>query len=172
MAKKGDKLTIKQRRFIEDYVKTGSAVVAVKNNYNIGNPKSAETMGYEILRQPAVKKRLDELFPDDFVYEKHHQLMSNKQVAYFVFPKSMSDEEITAHVDSVGIKVIVIRESDKGKLAFYATLDTNAVKSGLDMLYKIKGTYAPEKKELSGKVEMIATEKVKELGDKLRKLQK
>ena len=34
-------------------------------------------------------------------------------------------------------------------------LDTNAVKGGLDMAYKLKGSYAPEKKELSGKIETV-----------------
>lgn len=57
----------------------------------------------------------------------------------------MEDEEIKDHVTAAGLTVITIRSSEKGKLAFYSIPDVQAKKAALDMAYKLKGSYAPEK---------------------------
>lgn len=41
----------------------------------------------------------------------------------------------------------------------------------LDMAYKLKGSYAPEKKEISGQMEMIASDELIALADKLDELE-
>ncbi len=82
---------------------------------------------------------------DTFLAKKHKDLLNHKQLDYFVFPKKMEDEEIEEHLNSFKIEVVAIRWSDKGKMAFYQSADPNAIKAGLDMAYKLKGKYAPEK---------------------------
>jgi hypothetical protein len=90
------------------------------------------------------KQVLEKYFPDDILAEKHTELLEQKKIEYFVFPKSMDDEEIKEHVLSAGLTVIVIRETDKGKMAFYSIADAQAKSKALEMAYKIKGKYSDE----------------------------
>ena len=53
----------------------------------------------------------------------------------------MDDEEIKDHVEAAGLQLIVIRFSDKGKLAFYSLDDAQAISKALDMGYKLKNKY-------------------------------
>lgn len=92
----------------------------------------------------AWRMMLDSIMPDEFVLEQHKKLFEQKQINYFVFPKSMEDKEIIEHVEASGLKVVNVRMSDKGKMAFYSIPDANAIKSALDMVHKLKGRYSQE----------------------------
>lgn len=145
--KKLPKLTKKQRGFVKDYVATGNGEKAALNNYQIesSNPGNvARSIASENLTKPNIIEAIQKLLPDDFLAEKHRELFDQKRVDYFVFPKSMEDEEIVEHVASVGIKVITVRISDKGKMAFYSITDAQAVKGALEMGYKIKGAFTEQ----------------------------
>lgn len=84
---------------------------------------------------------LEDALPDDLLSSHHKELLEQRRIEYFVFPKKMEDEEIKAHVLAAGLKVIVIRESDKGKLAFYSISDPQARSKALEMAYKLKGKF-------------------------------
>jgi len=138
-------LTKKQKGFVKDYIKTGNGTDSVKKNYDVASDQTARAMAYENLTKPHIVKSIQDSLPDDLLAEHHNKLFKQVQTSYFTFPKSMSDEEIIEHVNANGIDVITVRESDKGKLAFYTIPDANAIKNGLDMAYKLKGSYAAEK---------------------------
>lgn len=138
-------LTPKQQGFVNDIVAGETGVQAALNNFDVTSYNSAGNIAHEYLKKPEIKEAINTALSDEFLEQKHNELFDQKQVAYFSFAKSMSDEEIIAHVASVGITVITVRESDKGKLAFYAIKDAQAVKAALDMAYKLKGKYAAEK---------------------------
>lgn len=143
---KGKKLSPKREGFIRDYLATGNASEAARRNYDIKNPSGIGKLTKEILEDPKVISKIQELLGDDDLADKHKQLLSQKRVDYFVFPKNMSDEEITAHVvEGTGLKVINIRNTQNGKMVFYATDDATTQSKALEMAYKIKGTFAPEK---------------------------
>lgn len=115
-------------------------------------------------------KKLGDYFDDEFLQEQHKKLFVQKRVDYFVFPKKMSDEEIVEHVAASGITVITVRESDRGKMAFYSLPDAIAIKGGLEMAHKIKGSYAAEKTEV--KVETKVDENILELATQAAELLK
>ena len=142
-----DKLTKQDAKFIEEVVRTGNQTSAARKAYGIENANVAGVKANRALRnvkiQDAIQKLSDSI-PNDLIIQKHIELFDQRKVEYFVFPKSMSDEEIIEHVNASGIEVITVRESDKGKMAFYSIPDTNAIKSGLDMAYKLKGEYATD----------------------------
>jgi len=138
-------LTRKQKGFVKDYIKTGNGTDSVKKNYDVASDQTARAMAYENLTKPHIVKSIQDSLPDDLLAEHHNKLFKQVQTSYFAFPKSMSDKEIIEHVNANGIDVITVRESDKGKLAFYTIPDANAIKNGLDMAYKLKGSYAAEK---------------------------
>lgn len=106
-------------------------------------PSTSKTTG-KLTRTKGWQELLDKNLSDRRLVEAHSELLDARQPAYFTFSKQLSDEEITEHVEAAGFRVIVIRDSDKGKLAFYSTIDTNARKSALDMAYKLKNKMPKE----------------------------
>ena len=74
----------------------------------------------EIKKKKTWQQLMEIYLPDDLLAEKHYQLLHAKELDYFVFPKSMKDEEIEERMAEAGTKLIVVRNSDKGKMAFYA----------------------------------------------------
>lgn len=87
---------------------------------------------------------MEQELPDSLLTAKHKELLESKQVAKFTFPTRMKNEEIESIVNEAGFKVIVIRPSPIGKMAFYSTANVNGVRFGLDMAFKLKNKYAPE----------------------------
>ena len=151
-----EELTKQEQDFVKEVAITGNATQAVKKVYkkNIKTDGSARTKGSELLTKPniiqavaEVKKTIAEQLPDELLVKKHLSLLEQKQLAYFVFRRSITDEEIEGHMQANGLDLIVIRETDKGKMAFYSIPDANAIKAGLDMSYKLKGSYEEDKQK-------------------------
>lgn len=111
-----NKLTKKQKGFVKDYVKTDNATEAIVNNYDVKDRIVAKSMGSENLAKPYIKKAIAERLPDDLLEEKHLALLNKTDKKY--------NEE----------GVITSEE-----------IDVTAVSKGLDMAYKVKGSYAPDK---------------------------
>lgn len=103
----------------------------------------------KVTKTEGFQKLLNKYLPESKLLDHHDKLLNQKQLNYFSFSKDMPDEEIIAHLNSNGIDVVNIRYTDKGKLAFYSIDDANAKKSALDMAYKLKGSYAAEKHEIT-----------------------
>lgn len=150
------------KKIILSTVKQKRAVKLTLENFGLQHPKTQSQILIEagfspltathapqtIIQSAGYKSEMERHLSDDLLTRKHLKLLEQKQLNYFTFSKDMEDEEIRAHVEANGVQVIVIRPSDKGKLAFYSIDDAAAIKSGLDMAYKIKGTYAPEKQAI------------------------
>lgn len=161
------KLTKKQKGFVKDYVETGNGTQAALKNYDTEDENTAAAIASENLTKPKIEQAVTEALSDTLLNDSHVKLFKQKQLAYFTFPKNMEDEEIKNHVEANGLQLIVIRPSDKGKLAFYSIDDAQAISKALDMGYKIKGKYAPEEKSVTVKVEKLgeiqeATKKILE----------
>lgn len=60
---KGDKPTLKQRRFVEKYLETGNATEAANQVYNT-NRKVAQRIGTENLSKPVIQKLIQSYAPD------------------------------------------------------------------------------------------------------------
>jgi hypothetical protein len=139
-------LSKRQKAFVKEYAKTGNATQAIIDaDYDVKDRNVARAMGTENLAKPAIKQSLAEAIPNELLTEKHIGLFHQKQLAYFVFPKNMEDYEIKSHVISAGLELIVIRLSDKGKLAFYSIDDPQAIAKAIAMGYDLKGANAPTK---------------------------
>lgn len=105
--KKPRKLSLKQKKFIAEYVKTGNGTQSIKKVYNVKNDLTARVMASENLTKPNVAIAIAEALPDELLRERHLELLNKRDI--------MGDVEVIA------------------------------VSKGLDMAYKIKGAYAPEK---------------------------
>lgn len=147
--------TIKQKKAIKIMGENGGVVSAamIAAGYSPATAKNPEK-----LTKSQGFKTLGAEIPNSLVIKKHFDLLQQKQLSYFVFNKDMPDEEIKDHLLANGLEVISIRPSDKGKMAFYSLNDATAIAKGLDMAYKLKGSYAPEKHDLKGVVGDISGE--------------
>lgn len=135
--------TIKQKRAIANVVGNGGNVTQamIEAGYSIETAHTPQ----KLTESRAWKDIMEEQLPDDLLAREHKELLSQKRIDYFMFSNSMDDEEIIEHVKAAGVDVITVRKTEKGKMAFYSIPDAQAIKGGLDMAYKLKGSYAAEK---------------------------
>jgi len=119
------RLSKKQKGFVKDYIKTGVGVEAALKNYDTKDYNTANVIAVENLQKPTIIKSIAEALPDDLLAERHLELLNKRE------------KSIVSHKNKDGDDVFEILDQP----------DTNAVKAGLDMAYKIKSIYAPEKSQ-------------------------
>lgn len=95
---------------------------------------------------------------------KHKQLLETVKVEHMVFPRAMTDAEITEVIESVpGCKVKKIKHGDQQNHAYFWIPDGGLQLAALDKLYKVTGDYAPEKIETNDARIDEALDQLKEL---------
>ena len=123
-----DKLTKQDKKFVEVIAETGNQTLAAKKAYGYKDDNVAGVMANKRLRKVKIKnaiKSIAEQIPDSLLIEKHKALLNKEEV---ITKNNMTTGEID---------VIPTGE-----------IDAQAVAKGLDMAYKIKGTYANVKVDL------------------------
>lgn len=118
----GTKLTRKEKGFVKDIVNGEPGVKAILNNYDVKNYNTAGVMAHESLKKPKIQKAIADMLPDDLLREKHLALLNKEEVI-------TKNNVTTGEIDVVPT----------------GQIDVQAVSKGLDMAYKLKGAYAPEK---------------------------
>lgn len=110
-------------------------------------------------------RELMEIFiPDSKIYRIHGELMGSAEIQHYVFPKligtkgkgartkvkQIDNKEIKTIVESVpGCRLIYVKRDDYiGAVAFFQAPDNKSRREAVDMAYKLKGNYAPEKIQL------------------------
>lgn len=138
-----DKLTRKQKKFVKGYVETGNGTQTALEVYDTDDYSTAGNIASENLNKPKIQKAIEDALPDDLLNKVHLEgLFATKTV----FKNNNETKQIEA----------VSEEADFISRAKY-----------LDMAYKRRGLYAPEK---SVSVNVNVTEpapKVKSLAKKL-----
>jgi len=134
------KLTKKERGFVKDYIKTENGTQSALKNYDTDKPRVAANIASENLAKPHIIKAIAayaDRIPDDLLERVHIEgLNASKEVRN-------EDGEI------------VMEQPDYAVRHKY-----------LDSGYKLKGSYAPEKR-VNVNVEVEANPLIKELADKL-----
>lgn len=168
MNKMAQKLTKKQKIFVKTFLETGVGAVAVKEAYDIKptDNQLAAVIASENLRKPNIIEAIRKGQKDIQIEEAFDKLINLKRLDYFVFPKSMSDEEITAHVQAQGITVLNVRPTEKGKMAFFAIPDARALGKALDIWKDVSGASAPTK-HIKVNVKAEPSQRIKDLANKL-----
>lgn len=144
------KLTQKQLKFVKTYLENGfngtqAALVAYDTNY-----ATARVIACENLTKPNIvevieeqKKSLDDYFPDDYLAKIHREGLHATRTIF-------KNNNATKKVEAVG------EEPDYAVIHKY-----------LDSAYKLKGSYAPEKKQNLNVNVDIPSDRVKSLAKKL-----
>lgn len=120
-----DELTKKQKGFVKDYLETGNGTQSALRNYNTKDENTANQIAIENLRKPTIQnaiKSIADSIPEELIIEKHLALLNKEEV---VTKNNMT----TGEVDVIPT----------------GQIDVQAVSKGLDMVYKLKGSYAPDK---------------------------
>lgn len=164
----GKKLTPKQETFVETYVETGVGSEAARAAYDIDpqNTRLASVMAAENLAKPSIKDAIASKITPEMVVKAHASLLEAVRLDYFVFSKSMKDEEIKAHVEAQGLQCTNIRESERGKLAFFTLPDGMARGKGIELYHRLHGSFAPDK-SFHVHVKAEPNDRIKQLAKKL-----
>lgn len=163
-------LTKKQKTFVKTFLETGIGTEAARIAYDIkpGDDNTAAAIASENLRKPNIVEALRKGQKDHQIEEAFDKLINLKRIEYFVFPLVMSNKEIEEHINAQGIEVLNIRESDRGKLAFYAVPDGRALGKALDVWAKVSGAEAPKKNiNMNLDLNKEPSDKVKDLAKRL-----
>jgi phage terminase small subunit len=121
-------LSKKQKGFVKDYVETGNGTQSALNNYDTKDYSTAGNIASENLEKPKIQdaiRSIAEQIPDNLLVEKHLELLKKRE-------KVFKNNNKTGVIEEVG-----------------EDIDAFAVKSALDMAYKLKGSYSPEKKDIT-----------------------
>jgi hypothetical protein len=120
-----DRLTEKEAGYVKDIIKGKSRRQAVLNNYNLKNLSGSSAIVDRLSKRPRVIKKIlsiAESIPNDLLVRRHLQLLNKKE-------KLIRNNMTSGEIETI----------ETGEI------DTNAVQKGLDMAYKLKGEYAPDK---------------------------
>lgn len=149
------KLTHKEKGFVKDILQGETGTQAALNNYDTEDRNTAAAIASENLTKPNIVNAIQDALPDDLLAERHLELL-NKRDEY-VWYEDVYDTESKnrKRVD------VIPHHIDLG-------VDVNAVSKALDLAYKVKGSYAPEKSlALNVQVNLKNKQHVEELASKL-----
>lgn len=107
----------------------------------------AETQQSDHKRTKSFKALLEELMPDESILRSHMGLMNSRRLDHMTFPLKIEDDEIQELLASVNCILRKVVHSEQAKHAYFWSPDNRARKDAIDMLYKLKGSYSPEKFE-------------------------
>lgn len=125
------------------------------------------------------KELLEEALPDSLLTERHKELLNSTHLDHMVFPLGpktnddkeayiilrtaeakankkeynerdvLSDEEITILLKGVNCITRRFVHGETARHVYFWAKDNKAVKDALDMAFKLKGSYAAEKKDIT-----------------------
>ncbi len=148
---KEKRLSKKEREFIKLYLETGNGTKSALEVYDTDKYHTAGVIATENLAKPKIQNAIQEALTDEILAEKHNQLLNASTITQTYFDKEIDDEEIRDFVKDIpGAKLFRIVTKDDKKIAYIRTPDANIRDKALDKAYKIRGHYAPEKKEITG----------------------
>jgi hypothetical protein len=135
-------------------------VVAKKMLENAGKKSAGDTLrelGFKegsannpqrVTGTKSFREALEELIPQSEIARHHNLLLNGKRLESVRIDDEDYDEvELKEMLNDAGCTFRSIQIGEKGRWMYYFAPDNQAKKSALDMLYKLKGEYEPEKHE-------------------------
>lgn len=108
----------------------------VKAGYS---PATANNGGEKLVKSRGWQQIMDEALGDEMLSEVHTELLKSKAIDHLVFPLSMSDEEITELVESVGGTVRKFKHGETAVHVWFWAPNTKARQDALKLAYDVKG---------------------------------
>lgn len=99
-----------------------------------------------LTKSKAWNELLDEMLPQNEVLSAHKGLLIASKLEHMTFPiNEPSDEEIINILAEKNCTVRKIVHGEQARHVYFWSGDNRARKDGIDMAYKLRGTYAAEK---------------------------
>lgn len=156
--------TERQKKAIKKVVERGGNVS--KSMREAGySPKTAKNPK-KLTESKAWEELMEQNLPDKDLAKAHKRLMNSNRIDHMVFPLNITDNEIKELMASVNCIVKKFMHSETQTHIWFWSPDNKARKDALDMAYKLKGKYAPEKHQVE--VQEI-TQEEKDLANKALK---
>lgn len=143
MAKKPSEM---QKKAIQNYIDNGGN--ASKAMRDAGYASTTIENPSNLTRSDAFISLVSQI-PESLLVDKHLALLNKMEVV----PRHNRDTNETEYVPT-------------------GEIDAQSVAKGLDMAYKIRGTYAPEKKEVTGTIIVRPTRQDEELAHQINEIRK
>lgn len=109
----------------------------------------------QVTESKGFKSLLDQYLPEELVNKTHSELLQAARLDDYKMDSNLSDKEIEAIVEAVpGCKVrrILRVKGSPTVTVYFWTPDGQTRKSAVEMAYKLRGSFAPEKHEESGEI--------------------
>ncbi len=148
--KKKRRLSKKQKGFIKDYVETGNGTKAALENYDTKDYKTASVIAAENLEKPSIRDAIEEALSDELLAKVHREGLEAQKV-------------ISAN--------ITYGDADEKTNDFIEVPDHATRAKFLDMGYKVRGRYAPDK-HISVNIEIKPTEEDVAMAEKMKELER
>ena len=88
---------------------------------------------------------INKYLPEKDLTKAHRELMDAKRIEKTPFYYKLKDKEVQEIIEGEGFKFIGTKRFMTTAIVFFSVPDTFAKKNALDMAYKLRGLYAPEK---------------------------
>ena len=89
---KKEKLTIKERKFVKNYIKNdGNGVKSALESYDTTDYKTASNIASTNLDKPRIQKAIQEALPDELLAEKHLGLFKTQVPSEQVWPLTQKE---------------------------------------------------------------------------------
>ena len=110
------------------------------------SPSYSESTG-QIQKTETFMEKFNKIMPEETILGWHNNLGNAKKTQQLTIDKGVKDEVIESWVDSINGVIHKIIEGKLYKTVLFWTRDNKAVKDAIEMAYKLRGDYAPEKHE-------------------------
>lgn len=135
--------TIKQKKAFSKIVENRGNIS--KTMLEVGYDETTAKNPKNLTESNGWKELMDSNLSDKDLAEKHKQLLNSTGIGHMVFPVAITDQEITDLLATVNCVPQKFQHGDTANHVWYWARDNKAIKDGLDMAYKLKGKYAPDK---------------------------
>lgn len=140
-----DSANIRQERAalqIVDLVRTKkniSGVTMGKILKNAGYSDSIQTTPSKVTKSPSFQRLMDKYLPERSLLKKHKQLSNASHLDKFIFPNSVTDEEIRQTIEEIpGAKLIKVQRNAQWARAYYMIADNRTQMDALELAYKVR----------------------------------
>lgn len=161
--------TLRMKKVVKNMVEKGGSLR--KNIKDAGYSQKIADNPQQLLKSKSFQQLLDDVMPEYEVANLHKYLLKKKDLTYKTFPIKMSDFMIKSLFQKAGVEIIKIYKDEKiNKKVYFLVRDEDVLQKAIDMYYKVKGSYAPQKFSLEDPYENMTDEELIEKSKELEAL--
>lgn len=162
LEKPNTSVRIKQKRTIKILIENGGKSVSGamrEAGYSLGYSKNPQ----KLTASPTFQELLDEAMPDSDLLAVHKSLLKSKRVERMIVNKKTPDADIKEMLEEANCTLKKVYEFMGDKHVMFWAPNDKARSDALDMGYKLKGTYAKTKIELTTPIHELSDEELDQL---------